>query len=59
MNDINPPIEKNIHEADIELLWERIQIAIEQMPVPVSEENDRRLQAADAKMWEVLAALTD
>lgn len=56
-NELMPPIEKNRHETGIELIWERIQIAIEQMPVPVGADDDRRLEAAEAKMWEVLAAL--
>ena len=59
MTAIKPPIEMNKHEAGIGLLWEQIQIAIEQMPVPISEADNARLAAAEAKMVEVLAALTD
>lgn len=54
-----PPIEKNKNEVRIELLWQSIQIAIEQMPIPVSQSDDTRLAAAEAKMQEVLAALID
>lgn len=58
MTDMMPPIEKNKHEASIELLWDRIRIAIEQIPVPIGEDDNRKLADAEQKMWAVLDALT-
>ena len=58
MDANSTPIEMNKHEASIKLLWDRIQIAIEQMPVPLTENDSRKMMAAEEKMWAVLDAMT-